>query len=295
MPIHGFKYVPTDPAQWDRFFRQAKIVPDDGSVGADQIKDESIPLAKLVLADADGKFVVRRLGALTFSALIDSDIPANIARDDDITDAISGITGFDTTITYTKSGSGESAAIVVKANTAAYAWHELGVNADNSLWDAVADGEAFKLRALLANGTATDFGVIDRTDGVIDSIRWSASIVHLDGVALFGNSTNPTRLVGKKEHTSTPASTLATGEWELVLFDDGTNPCFRVRYNDAGTTKYADVQMSASGGFVLRGSGTPEGAVTAAVGTLFLRSDGGAGTTLYVKESGSGNTGWIGK
>lgn len=40
------------------------------------------------------------------------------------------------------------------------------------------------------------------------------------------------------------------------------------------------------------GSGTPEGNVTAVVGVLYSRTDGGAGTTLYVKESGSGNTGW---
>jgi hypothetical protein len=43
------------------------------------------------------------------------------------------------------------------------------------------------------------------------------------------------------------------------------------------------------------GAGTPEGAVTARVGSLYLRSDGGAGTTLYVKESGTGNTGWAAK
>ena len=43
------------------------------------------------------------------------------------------------------------------------------------------------------------------------------------------------------------------------------------------------------------GTGTPEGAVTATVGSLFTRTDGGASTTLYVKESGTGNTGWIAK
>lgn len=43
------------------------------------------------------------------------------------------------------------------------------------------------------------------------------------------------------------------------------------------------------------GSGSPEGAITATVGTLWLRTDGGAGTTLYIKESGSGNTGWVAK
>lgn len=42
-------------------------------------------------------------------------------------------------------------------------------------------------------------------------------------------------------------------------------------------------------------AGDPEGAVTAPVGTLLTRSDGGAATTLYVKESGTGNTGWAAK
>ena len=46
---------------------------------------------------------------------------------------------------------------------------------------------------------------------------------------------------------------------------------------------------------VLLGANTPEGAITAPVGTLFLRTNGGANTTLYIKESGTGNTGWIAK
>ena len=43
------------------------------------------------------------------------------------------------------------------------------------------------------------------------------------------------------------------------------------------------------------GTGSPEGVVTASVGTLYLRENGGASTTLYVKESGTGNTGWVAK
>ncbi len=46
---------------------------------------------------------------------------------------------------------------------------------------------------------------------------------------------------------------------------------------------------------ILSGSGTPEAAVTAPVGSIFMRTDGGAGTTFFVKESGAGNTGWVGK
>ena len=47
--------------------------------------------------------------------------------------------------------------------------------------------------------------------------------------------------------------------------------------------------------FVQWGTGSPESVITAPVGSVFLRTNGGASTTLYVKESGSGATGWVGK
>lgn len=47
--------------------------------------------------------------------------------------------------------------------------------------------------------------------------------------------------------------------------------------------------------FIMWGTGSPEGVVTGPVGSLFSRVDGGAGTTLYVKESGSSTTGWVAK
>jgi hypothetical protein len=43
---------------------------------------------------------------------------------------------------------------------------------------------------------------------------------------------------------------------------------------------------------IFMGNGSPEGSKTAVVGSLYLRTDGGAGTSLYVKVSGTGNTGW---
>ena len=46
---------------------------------------------------------------------------------------------------------------------------------------------------------------------------------------------------------------------------------------------------------VIKGSGSPEGVVTANIGALYSRTDGGSGTTLYVKESGTGDTGWVAK
>lgn len=45
----------------------------------------------------------------------------------------------------------------------------------------------------------------------------------------------------------------------------------------------------------IRGNGAPENVITAPIGSMYLRANGGASTTLYVKESGTGNTGWIAK
>jgi len=55
------------------------------------------------------------------------------------------------------------------------------------------------------------------------------------------------------------------------------------------------IRFGSSGPEIVSGSGSPESSVTAPVGSLYLRTDGGASTTLYVKESGSGNTGWVAK
>jgi len=44
-----------------------------------------------------------------------------------------------------------------------------------------------------------------------------------------------------------------------------------------------------------KGYGSPENVVSASVGSIYSRLDGGATTTLYVKTSGTGATGWTAK
>ena len=55
------------------------------------------------------------------------------------------------------------------------------------------------------------------------------------------------------------------------------------------------IQEALSALGIYAGTGTPEAAVTAGVGAIYRRLDGGAATTLYVKESGTGNVGWVAK
>jgi hypothetical protein len=48
-----------------------------------------------------------------------------------------------------------------------------------------------------------------------------------------------------------------------------------------------------NGALIIDGTGTPEGSIVAPVGSIFLRTDGGADTSIYFKETGAGNTGWV--
>jgi len=81
-----------------------------------------------------------------------------------------------------------------------------------------------------------------------------------------------------------------------IAFGEDTNI-----YRSASDTLKTDDDFVIASGKILylnttkiaTGTGAPENAVTAPVGSLWLRTDGGTTTTLYVKESGSGNTGWV--
>ncbi len=87
--------------------------------------------------------------------------------------------------------------------------------------------------------------------------------------------------------------TIETDTGRLTLASLGGNGDVFITPHGTGSVQTASIRVM-SGGFIRSSSGTPEGVVTAPIGSLFLRTDGGALTTLYVKESGTGNTGWVG-
>lgn len=48
----------------------------------------------------------------------------------------------------------------------------------------------------------------------------------------------------------------------------------------------------ATGAGLIIGAGDPEGSVAASVGSIYSRTDGSSGIAAYLKESGSGSSGW---
>lgn len=94
------------------------------------------------------------------------------------------------------------------------------------------------------------------------------------------------------------------GNGAILLGNSSAAPFIATNDHHATSKKYVDDAISSAtfdnvelvGGPVWSsGTGSPEGVVTAPVGSLYSRTDGGADTTLYVKESGTGNTGWSAK
>ncbi len=80
----------------------------------------------------------------------------------------------------------------------------------------------------------------------------------------------------------------------VVQFIDEAKKTLNRQVKDSGGTSTTSADAYNQPGRYA-GTGTPEGVVTAAVGSIFQRTDGGAGTCFYIKESGASNTGWVAK
>lgn len=48
-------------------------------------------------------------------------------------------------------------------------------------------------------------------------------------------------------------------------------------------------------GQIMIGSGDPSGVISAPIGSVYVNTQGGSATTLWVKESGTDSSGWVGK
>ncbi len=94
------------------------------------------------------------------------------------------------------------------------------------------------------------------------------------------------------------ASCIASGNFIDNCYnaiDYGANAC-RLGINMITNTHASGADYSgtlAIGHF--EGTGSPESVVGAGIGSTYTRLDGGAGTSQYFKESGTGDTGWVAK
>jgi len=137
-----------------------------------------------------------------------------------------------------------------------------------------------------------------RDGGTWQSWR-QAAILDADGELTVDDNikANGNVYVDADGSTSNTGYLFFAGGVSKYLAWDGTNERFAISdtVNLGGNASTLARALLAGGPGIYSGSGSPEGAVTAAVGSTYHRTDGGSGTSFYVKESGTGNTGWVAK
>jgi hypothetical protein len=122
------------------------------------------------------------------------------------------------------------------------------------------------------------------------------------GYLWFGNEVDNTEAGFRYRGTSNSLDMISNGATRFSINSSNHFTPFVDDTYDIGTSAKRnravygkEIRHGDGSTIITNGAGTPEGVVTAAVGSMFTRTDGGAGTTLYVKESGAGNTGWVAK
>ncbi|WP_202916163.1 glycosyl hydrolase family 28-related protein [Paenibacillus mesophilus] len=112
-------------------------------------------------------------------------------------------------------------------------------------------------------------------------------IVAMNMTAKVGNeASSGMRVTGAAVHMNVVGNMFANG-YDSLGGQEGASV--------ANSTLNGPVTWLYGGTGIMAGSGSPEGVQSAPGGSVFLRRDGGSAQTLYVKESGSGSTGWVGK
>jgi hypothetical protein len=137
---------------------------------------------------------------------------------------------------------------------------------------------------------------IDAGGEILGATCTTNQFIGIQGAAVYTGSSNRRWNITGNQFLSTNLSSdtapvhVQSGNAEAYVADNHVPA--------ANSTPAAPVHVlgGAGGNFAsFRIAGSPEGVVTAPVGSIAHRSGGGAGTSVYVKETGTGNTGWVAK
>lgn len=144
------------------------------------------------------------------------------------------------------------------------------------------------VKAIFGGNSAINYiGLSGPTNGTVGFI-WSTVAKPAQGVLTYNLADDTLRL------TINTVDTYRFKSTSIIPVADNTKTMGEAAFRWSDTFS-RNFRPGAGTATWTSGTGTPEGAVTAVVGSLFTRTDGGAVTTLYVKETGAGNTGWVAK
>ena len=148
------------------------------------------------------------------------------------------------------------------------------------------DGEYSNIVGNILYGDGTGSGIVlEGTDHVVMSANTIYNFTYIFG-CYNGSPTTYTDIM------------ITGNSWQSAVsrpLANLGNTVFGARisvFGNSSTLDIIDYENDVVDGYI---TGTPEGTVVAGVGSTIRRVDGGAGTSLYIKEAGTGNTGWVAK
>jgi hypothetical protein len=189
---------------------------------------------------------------------------------------------------------------------ASHGWYETGAAVDAKKWDALAGGGSLYFRILSDNeGTANTWLTLNRTGATPTSVSLNVANIVLFGATAINGYITITLNIGAVYPPTAPFSAFGwnflNGNGETDYWNNFTSATmahtFWQRTGTSTSTRLADISptgaVTAYGGFVVNAAtgptiraGTGAATGTQPKGSLWLRTDGAAGSTLYVTQGG---------
>lgn len=144
--------------------------------------------------------------------------------------------------------------------------------------------QAKNVRKIASIARGTDISFFTASGGTSES---------LGGNAVFYGENHPT--YANDMYLRTGTTIRAMWDHSENYWNFNSNDITGVNSLSASEISAVSYEIGAAGVKLLSGSGSPESSVTAPVGSLYMRTDGTSGSVLYVKETGTGTTGWAAK
>lgn len=139
------------------------------------------------------------------------------------------------------------------------------------------------------HGGLTGLGDDDHTQYLLED---GTRALSADWAAGFGISARTLLLDGTVDEVQLTVQGHSTQTNDIFLIENSIGTDLFLVDNSGNTTLGGLLQLGSGGPVLQAGTGTPESSVTAVVSSLYQRTDGGASTSLYLKQSGAGSTGW---
>ena len=172
--------------------------------------------------------------------------------------------------------------------------HEVGV----SIYSGASAADRFGLAIYSGGnvqGNLDDAGILLASNALLTPMRFGIEFGGTRKNFPIGKSGTMIGATARSQGGRVTPAALYGVDLRAVAFEPGGAAFASKGFSVDPTGNVKGSSLSAGSAQILSGAGSPEGLVSCATRCLYLRTDGGKGSTLYVNETGGGVRGWAAK